>query len=119
MESNESVVIDGDDPVVSQSEPEQVDELVEDVDRDPLQSIVCHGEQLHSRLTRKRFSVEAGQTIVVKVQSAESARIPHHDVFQLWQSIVPQIQVLQLSQSAESLSLDLRDSIVLQIELRQ
>ena len=72
-----------------------------------------------SYLSRERLSVKAGQTIVIQIESAECARISHHDVLQFRQPVVPQIEVLELGQTAESLSLDLGDPIVLQVELRQ
>ena len=117
MQTYESIVVYADDPVVGQGKSKQVDQLVEDIDWNSLKSVVGHREKFNCCLPGECFPVEACQAVVVEVESAEGAWIPHHDVFQLWEPIVSQVKVLQLGQSTESLSFNLCYSIVLQVEL--
>jgi hypothetical protein len=58
--------------------------------------------------------VERHQAVVVQVEGAEGARVPHHDVLQLGEPVVAKVEVLQLSEAAERLRLDFRDAVVLE-----
>ena len=94
MQSYKCIIIDDLNSVVCQRQPEQVDKLIEHVYRDSFQTVVSHGQYFYSCLARKSFSVEGHQPIVLEVQSRQGARIPHHDVFQFREPVVPHVKVL-------------------------
>ena len=119
VQPHQRQVLHLEDAVAGEVEPQEVDELLEDLGGQLLQLVVGEGEDLGGGLAAEGLPVEGAEAVVVEAEGAEGARVPHHDVLQLEQPVAGEVEVLQVGQAAEGLRLDGRQLVVLEVQLAE